>query len=78
MVSTANSGWESLESIEKRIERVIGIANNKEMDTKDYVLGKFMEEEIKILQDDYKKLVNVIDDFCDLSLDRLMGKYNNK
>jgi len=56
----------------------IGIANDKDMDTKDYVLGKFKEEEIKILEECYKKLVNVIDDFCDLSLDRLMGKYNNK
>lgn len=35
MVSTANSGWESLESIEKRIERVIGIANNKERNVTD-------------------------------------------
>lgn len=56
----------------------IGISNNKEIDTKDYVLGKFSDEDIKILEDDYKKLVNVVDDFCDLSLDRLMGKYNNK
>lgn len=28
MVTTASSGWESLESIEKRIERIIGITNN--------------------------------------------------
>lgn len=35
MVSTANSAWESLQSIEKRIERVIGIANNKERNVTD-------------------------------------------
>lgn len=28
MVSTASSGWESLESIEKRIERILGIVNS--------------------------------------------------
>lgn len=56
----------------------IGISNNKNMDTKDYVLGKFSSDELKILEEDYKKLVNVVDDFCDISLDRLMNKYNNK
>ena len=56
----------------------IGIANNKDIDTRDYVLGKFNDEEIKILDDVYKKLVNFIDDFCDLTLDKLMAKYNNK
>ncbi|MBQ8360364.1 MAG: CRISPR-associated endonuclease Cas2 [Bacteroidaceae bacterium] len=35
MVSTSSNGWESLESIEKRIERVIGIANNKERNVTD-------------------------------------------
>lgn len=35
MVSTAYNGWESLESIEKRIERVIGIANNLERNVTD-------------------------------------------
>lgn len=35
MVTTASSGWESLESIDKRIERVIGIANNKERNATD-------------------------------------------
>lgn len=56
----------------------IGIANNKDIDTKDYVLGRFSEEELKILENDYEKLVSIVDDFCDLSLDRLMSKYNNR
>lgn len=30
MITTNNSGWESFETIEKRIERVLGIVNNKE------------------------------------------------
>lgn len=56
----------------------IGIANDKSLDTRDYVLGRFSMEEQGILDADYKKLVNVIDDFCAMSLDRLMNKYNNK
>ena len=56
----------------------IGIANDKSIDTKDYVLGKFNTEEKEILDNTYKKLINVIDDFCSMNLDRLMSKYNNK
>ncbi len=56
----------------------IGIANDKSMDTKDYVLGKFSCEEEELLKEDYEKLVNIIDDFCSMSLNQLMSKYNNK
>ena len=35
MVTTASSGWESLESIEKRIEQVLGVVNNKERNVTD-------------------------------------------
>ena len=56
----------------------IGITNNKSMDTKDYVLGKFSKEEQVILEKDHEKLSNIVEDFCFLSLDRLMSKYNNK
>lgn len=56
----------------------IGIANDKEVDTKDYVLGKFSQEEMKILNNDYEQLSNIVDDFCLHSLDKLMSKYNHK
>ncbi len=56
----------------------IGIANDKSVDTKDYVLGKFTDEEETVLLSVFKDLVNVIDDFCTMSLDRLMSKYNHK
>ena len=56
----------------------IGIAHDKSIDTKDYVLGKFTDEEKDILLSVDKNLVNVIDDFCTMSLDRLMSKYNHK
>lgn len=56
----------------------IGIAKDKSVDSVDYVLGKFSDEELKILYNDYDYLVNVVDDFCKLNLDRLMSKYNRK
>lgn len=56
----------------------IGIAHDKSMDTKDYVLGAFSKEERDFLRNVDEKLVNVIEDFCDMSLGQLMSKYNNK
>ena len=56
----------------------IGIANDKSIDTKDYVLGSFSREEHDSLLKIYKELDNVIDDFCSISLERLMSKYNHK
>lgn len=56
----------------------IGIANDKSIDTKDYVLGRFTSEEQEILEKDYNELVNIVDDFCSLGIDKLMSKYNHK
>lgn len=56
----------------------IGITNDKSMDTKDYVLGKFSKKEQDILNQDYIKLIDIIEDFCTMDLGRLMSKYNNK
>ena len=56
----------------------IGIANNKDVETKDYVLGNFSSIELDILRDNYKKLINIVDDFCFMSLDNLKSKYNHK
>ena len=56
----------------------IGIANDKSLDTKDYVLGNFSKEESLILRENYELLSDIVDDFCLHSLDRLMSKYNHK
>lgn len=55
----------------------IGISNNKEMDTKDYVLGKFSKDDIKNLEHIYDKLDNIINDFIDMDIDKLKQKYNS-
>ena len=55
----------------------IGISNNKDYDTKDYVLGKFSKEESDILTNIYSKLENIINDFIELDSDKLKQKYNS-
>ena len=55
----------------------IGIANNKEMDTKDYVLGKFSKEDREIIDAATSKAVEAISDFSNMTYDRLMSKYNS-
>lgn len=56
----------------------IGISNNKNIETKDYVLGKFTKEEYDVLEDAIKISENIIDDFLSFDFDRLMNKYNKK
>ena len=56
----------------------IGISNNKEIDTKNYVLGKFSKEEIEILNELFKKLNIVLDDYFVESFQNLMNKHNSK
>ena len=55
----------------------IGISNNKSIDTKDYVLGRFNKEEKEILNNIYLKLENIINDFVELNNDKLKQKYNS-
>lgn len=55
----------------------IGISNNKNYDTKDYVLGKFSKEESDILANIYSNLENIIDDFISLDTLELKQKYNS-
>ena len=56
----------------------IGISNNKSMDTKDYVLGKFTKEEITILNKILEDTHNIIEDFSKMSFIDLMSKYNKR
>ncbi len=56
----------------------IGISNNKEMDTKDYVLGDISKENQKIIDELKDTVNNIIDDFYKLDFEALMAKYNHK
>ena len=56
----------------------IGISKNSDVDTRDFVLGKFNKKEEEIINNSFSKLKDLINDFCYLDNNGLMNKYNNK
>lgn len=82
--NSSSGGHNGIKDIEEKlgtnsIKRLkIGISNNKMMDTKDYVLGKFSKEEKEVLEKTYNICLNIIDDFFVMNFDLLMGKYNKR
>ncbi len=60
----------------KRIK--IGISNNKLIDTKDYVLGKFTSEDMELINPIINNIPNIIEDYLNLPFDNVMNKYNRK
>ncbi|MEG1494834.1 MAG: aminoacyl-tRNA hydrolase [Bacilli bacterium] len=56
----------------------LGISNNSSMDTKDYVLGKFTNQDILVLEGLEGQIINILDDFLEIPFEKLMSKYNQK
>ena len=54
----------------------VGISNNKDIDTKDYVLGKFSKEEKETINNLKEQVSNILGDFITTDFDKLMCKYN--
>lgn len=77
-------GHNGLRSIEKCLSSSdykrlkIGISNDKNIDTKDYVLGSFNSLEINTLNNLFNDLSFVLDDYFCLTFSELMNKYNHK
>ena len=82
--NSSSGGHNGIKNIEEQIltrEYVrlkIGISNNKDINTKDYVLAKFSKSDLEILDNTYSKLINLVEDFIKLDKNALMSKYNNK
>ena len=78
----SSGGHNGLKNIElhlstKEYKRIkIGISNNKNIDTKDYVLGKFSNEEMNQINPIINKMPKIIEDSLKLSFDNVMSKYN--
>lgn len=78
----SSGGHNGLKDIEKNLgtseyKRIkVGIANNKAIDTKDYVLGKFTKEENDIINNCENTMGNIFNDYLNLSFNKLMSKYN--
>jgi PTH1 family peptidyl-tRNA hydrolase len=77
-----SGGHNGLKNIELNLGTInynrlkIGIANNKNMETKDYVLGSFSKEEKEILDSIIKLSENIIADYLKFDFAKLMNKYN--
>lgn len=56
----------------------VGISNNKNIDTKDYVLGKFSKDEMNILNPIIDMGTDLINDFICKDYDSVMNFYNSK
>ena len=82
--NSSSGGHNGIKNIEQQISTKeyvrlkIGISNNKDIDTKDYVLSRFSKSDLDVLDNTYSKLINVIEDFISLDKTLLMSKYNNK
>ncbi len=53
----------------------IGISKAN-INTRDYVLGKFGKDDLKMLDETFLKLKNIVSDYLMLNRDLLIGKYN--
>ena len=80
----SSGGHNGLKNIEQHLNTSkykrlkIGISNNKNIDTKDYVLGHFSKQELTILEKLKDVINNVLEDFFKNDFDCLMSKYNSK
>ena len=80
----SSGGHNGLKNIEENIgtnayKRLkIGISNNKEMDTKDYVLGKISKSDLEKIDKVIKKTPKILDDYLNMTFTELMNKYNTK
>lgn len=78
----SSGGHNGLKNIEqhlstKEYKRIkIGISNNKNIDTKDYVLGKFTKDEMDLINPIIDKIPSIIEDYLKSPFDNVMNKYN--
>ena len=56
----------------------IGISNDKDIDTKDYVLGKFSNDNLQVLNNCFLNLKDIIYDFIYMENSKFIQKYNTK
>lgn len=83
-MSGGSGGHNGLKNIElylntkdyKRIK--VGVSNDKNVDTKDYVLGSFSKEDRKKIDDSIEYIINILDDYPKITFENLMNKYNRK
>lgn len=80
----SSGGHNGLKNIEQHLgtqnyKRIkLGISNDKNIDTKDYVLGKINGESVKKMDNVMNIVCDIVNDYFILSFENLMNKYNKK
>ena len=80
----SSGGHNGLKDIEKYLgtreynRLKLGISKRQDMDTKDYVLGRFSEEELDQIHQMMDELLSILSDFVVMDMDRLMSRYNHR
>ncbi len=83
-INSSSGGHNGIKSIIEKLNSnafarlKVGISNNKNINTKDYVLGKFSKEEQAILNKLYPKLNEIINSFIIDGIAKTMNNYNRK
>ena len=84
VTNSSSGGHNGIKDIEKKlnsknyIRLKIGVGRDDKYNTRDYVLSKFSKSDLETLIKIYDKLNNILDDFCLISLERIMNKYNKR
>ena len=85
IVSNSSSGGhngikniESLLNTSSFVRVKIGIGRDKDDSVRNYVFSSFNVDESNVIKKVYEDLVNIIEDFCTMSLTMLQSKYNKK
>ena len=61
----------------QKIDRIrIGISNDKTVDTKDYVLGHFSKEEMKVFEESIEKAADAVIYSLDHPFEEVMSRFN--
>lgn len=80
----SSGGHNGLKNIENHLKTQdykrlkIGISNDKNKDSIDYVIGKVPVDELNLMNSVNKKAESLIDDFLSMNFDNVMNKYNSK
>ncbi len=83
-IKGSSGGHNGLKSIEYHLQTnnykrlKVGISNNKDIPTKDYVLGTFTKEEKEKLNEVTSTIINILNDYIVMDFEKLMSKYNKK
>lgn len=84
LYNSSSGGHNGIKDIERKlgtrefVRLKIGISNDRNIDTKDYVLSKFSDDENEILSKTYFKIKNILEDFAVYDVNKLKQIYNSK